>query len=59
MPIERFRPDNQIAYDKVPVQLKVMPGVRDRLKKIDGWQAMIREYIDKLIESDRATKGDE
>jgi hypothetical protein len=59
MPIERFRPDNKIAYDKVPVQLKVLPGVRDRLKKIDGWQAMIREYIDKLIESDRATKGDE
>jgi hypothetical protein len=50
MPTKKFDPDNHVAYDKTPVQLKVMPGVRERLMSISGWQAKVRAYIDSLIE---------
>jgi hypothetical protein len=49
MPRIKFEPENQIAYDKVPVQLKVLPGVRDQLRQIPGWQKLVREYLDRLI----------
>ncbi len=52
MPFQKFIPDNRIAYDQVPVQLKVLPGVRERLKMVENWQAKIRVYIDQLIEED-------
>jgi hypothetical protein len=47
-----FKPDNQIAYDKTPVQVKVLPGVRERLKTIDDWQNKLRRLIDELIEEE-------
>lgn len=52
MPFQKFIPDNRIAYDQIPVQLKVLPGIRERLKMVENWQAKIRVYIDKLIEED-------
>ncbi len=52
MPFPKFIPHNRIAYDRVPVQLKVLPGIRERLKMVENWQAKIRVYIDKLIEED-------
>ncbi len=49
MPRKKFVPDNHIAYDKNPVQLKVMPGVRDQLKTVADWQNKIRGFIDELL----------
>jgi len=48
---------NEIAYDRAPVQLKVLPGVSDQLKAIDGWQARIRAAIDALIQEDESKKA--
>lgn len=52
MPIIKFKPDNKTAYDKVPVQFKVMPGVRERLKAVPNWQERLREYVNQLIAED-------
>lgn len=49
MPRIKFKPDNKVAYDKVPVQFKVMPGVREKLKTIPDWQERLREYVNQLI----------
>ncbi|GAB1540465.1 hypothetical protein NUACC21_31340 [Scytonema sp. NUACC21] len=50
MPRIKFKPDNKVAYDKVPVQFKVMPGVRDKLRAVPNWQERLREYVNQLIE---------
>lgn len=50
MPRKKFVPDNEVAYDKVPVQFKVMPGVREKLKAVPNWQKRFREFVDQLIE---------
>jgi hypothetical protein len=42
--------DKGAAYDRTPVQLKVLPGVRQRLKTIDNWQNRVRLFIDELLE---------
>ncbi|BAY47281.1 hypothetical protein SAMD00079811_48980 [Scytonema sp. HK-05] len=44
-----FRSDNQVAYDKVPVQFKVLPGVREKLKAVPNWQERLRDFVDQLI----------
>ncbi|MGB5897682.1 MAG: hypothetical protein WBG66_05745 [Geitlerinemataceae cyanobacterium] len=49
MPTLKFQPDHKVAYDQVPVQLKVLPGVRERLKQIPDWQKKVRADIDSLI----------
>jgi len=49
-PKTKFKPDNQVAYDKVPVQFKVLPGVREKLKTVPNWQARLRKIVDELIE---------
>jgi hypothetical protein len=54
MPRKKFTPDNHVAYDKTPVQLKVMSGVRERLKAVDDWQNKVRRFIDELL----ADQGD-
>jgi hypothetical protein len=54
MPRKKFVPDNHVAYDKTPVQLKVMPGVRERLKTVENWQNKVRRFIDELL----AEQGD-
>lgn len=45
----KFKPDNETAYDKVPVQFKVMPGVREKLKAVPNWQERLRECVNQLI----------
>jgi hypothetical protein len=45
-----FKPLNKVAYDRTPVQVKVSPGVRERLKTVDDWQNKLRRLIDELIE---------
>lgn len=52
MPTQKFKPNEQIAYDKTPVQVKVLPGVREQLKTLDDWQNKLRQYIDKLIKEE-------
>jgi hypothetical protein len=47
-----FKPSGDVAYDKTPVQVKVLPGVRERLKTVDDWQNKLRRFIDELIEED-------
>ncbi|KAB8331736.1 hypothetical protein SD80_025075 [Scytonema tolypothrichoides VB-61278] len=49
MPIIKFQPKNQVAYDKVPVQFKVLPGVREKLKAVPDWQERLRDFVDRLI----------
>jgi hypothetical protein len=44
-----WKPTNGVAYARTPVQLKVLPGVRERLMSISGWQEKVRVYIDSLI----------
>jgi hypothetical protein len=50
MPTKKFNPDNNVAYDPSPVCVKVLPGVRERLRSVDGWRDKVRAYIDSLIE---------
>jgi hypothetical protein len=52
MPTEKFKPNERIAYDTTPVQIKVLPGVREQLKTIDDWQNKLRRLIDALIEEE-------
>jgi hypothetical protein len=52
MPTKKFQPNERIAYDKTPVQVKVLPGIRERLKTVDDWQNKLRRFIDELIEED-------
>ncbi len=51
MPKIKFQPKNQVAFDKVPVQVKVMPGVREKLKNVPNWQERLRGLVDELIKS--------
>lgn len=37
-------------FDKDPVCFKVLPGIKDKLKSVPGWQERLRDCIDKLIE---------
>lgn len=43
-------PNKKIAYDQAPVQVKVLPGVRERLRLVPDWQNRLRIAIDTLIE---------
>jgi hypothetical protein len=45
----KFRPDNHVAYDKAPVQFKVLPGVREKLRTVPNWQERLRDFVDQLI----------
>ncbi|MBO3460595.1 hypothetical protein G7B40_007785 [Aetokthonos hydrillicola Thurmond2011] len=58
MPRTKFQPDNEVAYDKVPVQFKVLPGVREKLKTVPNWQKLLRAYVDQLI-SENPSLNDE
>ncbi|MBD2204764.1 hypothetical protein H6G33_13690 [Calothrix sp. FACHB-1219] len=50
MPKIKFQPKNKVAFDKAPVQFKVLPGVREKLKTVPDWQERLREYVDQLIQ---------
>ncbi|WYL96731.1 MAG: hypothetical protein HEQ35_25655 [Gloeotrichia echinulata IR180] len=49
MPRIKFKPDNEVAYDKVPVQFKVLPGVKEKLRAVPNWQERLRVFVDELI----------
>ncbi len=50
-----FRKNNRLGFtseqpfDKDPVCFKVLPGVRDKLKTIPGWQERLRDFVDEII----------
>jgi hypothetical protein len=50
MPRTKFKPDNQMAYDKNPVQFKVLPGVREKLKAVPNWQERLRVFVNQLLQ---------
>ncbi|QEI42873.1 hypothetical protein BMF77_03487 [Dolichospermum sp. UHCC 0315A] len=50
MPRIKFKPQNKVAYDKSPLQFKVLPGVREKIKTVPDWQQRLREFVDQLIE---------
>jgi hypothetical protein len=50
MPKIKFQPNNKVAFDKVPVQFKVLPGVREKLQTVPNWQEQMRKFVDELIQ---------
>ena len=48
-PNKDWHPDDRIAYARTPVQLKVLPGVREQLMSISDWQHKVRSAIDQII----------
>ncbi|BAU14141.1 hypothetical protein LEP3755_46860 [Leptolyngbya sp. NIES-3755] len=52
MPTQKFKPNESVAYAKTPVQVKVLPGVRERLKTVPNWQDKLRRLIDQLIQEE-------
>ncbi|MEA5623761.1 hypothetical protein [Nostoc sp. UHCC 0251] len=36
-------------FDKDPVCFKVLPGIKDKLKSVPGWQERLREFVDTLV----------
>ena len=38
-------PNNKVANDTVPVQFKVLPGVRAKLKTVPDWQERLRQFV--------------
>ena len=58
MSTTKFKPQNHVAYDKAPLQFKVSPGVREKIKAIPGWQEILRAFLDKLIaENQKSTQN--
>lgn len=49
MPRIKFTPENQQAYDRIQIQVKVLPGVRERLLSVSSWQDKLRSAIDSII----------
>ena len=45
----KFKPQKKVAYDKVPLQLKVSPGVREKVMAIPGWQERVRAFLEEMI----------
>jgi hypothetical protein len=50
MPFPKFTPQGDEALDKIPFQLKVKPGLRERIKAIPGWQSLLREKLEQWVE---------
>lgn len=51
-PNQDWVPNDREAYDRTPVQIKVLPGVRERLKAVDDWQNKLRNKIDELLKEE-------
>lgn len=49
MPRKKFVSDNHVAYDPTPVQLKVLPGVREQLMSVCDWRVKLRLAIQEII----------
>ncbi|MHC5597975.1 MAG: hypothetical protein ACYTXC_18900 [Nostoc sp.] len=45
----KFKPQKKVAYDKIPLQLKVSSGVREKVMSIPDWQETVRGFLDKMI----------
>ena len=43
MPRIKFKPQNKVAYDKSPLQFKVLPGVREKIKTVPNTAATVKE----------------
>ena len=56
MPKTKFRPHNHVAYDKAPVQFKVLPGVREKLRAVPNWQEKLRHFVEQLISEESTQK---
>ncbi len=50
MPRIKFQPFNKVAFDKMRVQFKVLPGVREKLKTVPDWQERLREFVNELVQ---------
>jgi len=46
----KFQPQGDKALDKIPFQVKVRPGLRERIKAIPGWQSLLREKLEQWVE---------
>jgi hypothetical protein len=46
----KFTPQGNEALDKIPFQVKVRPGLRERIKAIPGWQPLLREKLEQWVE---------
>ncbi|MEG4323390.1 MULTISPECIES: hypothetical protein [unclassified Microcoleus] len=57
MPRIKFKPENELAYDKDPVCFKVRPSVKAKLKAVPDWQQKLREYVDSLIAGQTGSDG--
>ncbi|QSV61362.1 MAG: hypothetical protein HEQ26_08970 [Dolichospermum sp. DL01] len=42
MPRIKFKPQNKVAYDKSPLQFKVLPGVREKIKTVPNTAARVK-----------------
>jgi hypothetical protein len=42
MPRIKFKPQNKVAYDKSPLQFKVLPGVREKIKTVPNTAATVK-----------------
>jgi hypothetical protein len=42
MPRIKFKPQNQVASDKSPLQFKVLPGVREKIKTVPNTAATVK-----------------
>ncbi|MBS9392590.1 MAG: hypothetical protein HEQ29_05390 [Dolichospermum sp. LBC05a] len=42
MPRIKFKPQNQVAYDKSPLQFQVLPGVREKIKTVPNTAATVK-----------------
>ncbi|WP_169154584.1 hypothetical protein [Brasilonema bromeliae] len=50
MPFPKFKPQGDEALDKIPFQVKVRSGLRERIKAIPGWQSLLREKLEQWVE---------
>ena len=45
-----FLPQDEVALDRIPLQVKVKVGVRERIKAIPDWQNRLREKLDQWVQ---------
>jgi hypothetical protein len=48
-----FQRENEVAFDKQPISLRVMPGVRKDLYLIPNWQKKVRAWLDIFIQEEK------
>lgn len=48
-----FEPENEVALDKQPISLRLMPGRREALYRIPHWQQKVRKLLDIFIREEK------